>query len=96
MQEEFYTLEVKSLDWLPVLTRLITRFDKEGKSVTVTLEPDGTMATYSLRRDVIPADALAATIGSTAEKVLKAPRIVLGAFKQEGWQKPTVDYYGLA
>lgn len=94
--QEFYTLEVRSLDWLPVLTRLITRFDKDGKNTTVTIEPDGSMVTYSLRRDVIPADALAASIGSTADKVQSVPRIILKAFKQEGWQVPTVDYYGLA
>lgn len=96
MSDEFYTVEVRSIDWLPVLNRMINMYDKDGFEASIVIDPAGEFATYNLKRSVIPAEALAKTIGSTVAAVTKAPRIVLKAFKQVGWQKATVDYYGVA
>lgn len=97
MPAEFYEIQVLSADWIAILNRMINKFDKDGKSVKVELDPSGDMATYLLQRDVFPLAAVAAALGTSEAALDKAPKVILKAIgKQDDWQKPTVPYYGVA
>jgi hypothetical protein len=96
MSQEEYTIEVQSPDWIIVLNRLIEQHSPDAKGVSAEVDPHGFRAVYTIPRDLIPAAAMAKALGATAEAVANAPRIVLKPLKQEGWQKPTVEYYGQA
>ena len=98
MSDEFYEIEVWSIDWSYVLARMIKKYSpsKDGENVQVIICPHDDHATYKLRKDQIPAAGLAVALGATIEQVVNATdKIVLRSFKQtKYWQTPTVDYYG--
>ena len=96
-EQEQYVIEVKALDWIVILATLTKRFDPKGEHTSVIIEPSGSHATFYLDKSAIPAEALAASIGTTAAAVEKASKkIVLMPLKgTKDWPSPNVDYYGM-
>jgi hypothetical protein len=98
MQNNTYTIEVRSIDWVVILTRLLAKHNpKSGNDVTIVIAPDGRNTVYQIRRDFVTPEELAAVIGTTADKIALAERIILTPLVTETvWQTPTVDYIGTA
>lgn len=97
MSQEYYEVEVQSVDWFPILARVVNKFDTTGTAVHAHVDTSGDLTIYHINRKAIPAEALAAALGVTAEAVNKAPKLVLKPFKaMADWQTPTVPYYGVA
>lgn len=96
-QETAYKIEVYAIEWTVVMTNLLKKFNpKDENDVTVTIDSDG-FQTYLIRRDFVPAAEIARVIGATTAQVNKAPVIRLREMAAlADWQRPTVDYVGMA
>lgn len=94
---EVYELEAQSVDWLVIISGLITRLGAKSEDDAHThLTPEG-FALFHINKEFCTADQIAQTIGSTPEKVAKAKKITLAPLVgTKNWQAPTVDYYGKA
>lgn len=97
MSATHYTIEAQSVDWVVVITNLLKRYNGSG-DLAVGIGHQGDFVVYSIPRAAIPADQLAAAIGSTTEIVSGVTgRIVLRPLKKlADWPKPTVEYHGNA
>lgn len=97
MSQEFYEVEVQSIDWFPILARMVDKFDKTGAAVHVHVDTSGDIVLYHIDRKIVPVEAMAQALGVTPEAVASAPKLILRPFKaMADWQKPTVPYYGVA
>lgn len=94
---EVYELEAQSVDWLVIISGLITRLGPKSEDDAHThMTPEG-FALFHISKDFCTADALAKTIGSTPEKVARAKKITLAPLVgTKNWPLPNVDYYGRA
>lgn len=98
MSTEQYTIEVKSVDWIVIMSNLIKQYDAKQEATQIRVDPQGRHTTFLIDKDHMPAAALAKAIGSTPDALEKATsKIVLMPLKgQKNWQEATVNYYGLA
>lgn len=94
---EVYELEAQSVDWLVIISGLITRLGpKSDDDAHTHMTPEG-FALFHINKEFCTAEALAKTLGVTAEQVTKAKKITLAPLVgTKNWQAPTVDYYGSA
>ena len=100
MTQTQYVIHAQSLDWLWMLDSLVGKIRKDEQDmidhVNMVIFGDGTYE-FTIDKSWLPAEKLAKLVGSTAEAVLKAPKIVLKPLKgSEGWQMPTVPDIGRA
>jgi hypothetical protein len=98
MSTEQYTIEVKSVDWIVIMSNLVKTYDVEQTGTNIVIDPSGAYTTFFIDKTLVPADVLAKVIGATPEAVSNATsKIVLLPLKgQKNWQEPTVNYYGMA
>lgn len=96
MSDTHYSLEAQSLDWLVVITNLLNKYNAGDLAIGIAVENSHTV--FNIPRSAIPAEAVAAALGTTLENVKATKgRLVLKPFKSTAnWPKPTVDEYGTA
>lgn len=94
--DAYWHLEVQSVDWVPVLARLInSKPDNDDTDAVITGNDE--VILYSLKRESYPAALLAERLGTKVRLIEEAPRLILKPFRAVAtWEKPTVTYWGLA
>lgn len=94
--EPQYVIESAGLEWAIILDRLVRKHNPAPDDISMTAYQDGSVI-YKIRKGLVPLAELAAALGADEARLAKVERINLKPFKVlEGWQKPTVPYYGVA
>lgn len=98
--KDYYIFETTSFEWLWVIQNMIAKVkDEMGPHDVLLIAPKegADNPSYYLKKTRFPADVIAKSIGTTAEKVEAAKIIRLKPFeKPEGLPEPTVGYYGVS
>lgn len=95
MTPNFYTIETRSIEWVYVITKLVSSHKPSVEDVSIGMENGFTV--YYIRKSLIPPAELATALGSDETTVNEAKRLVLKPLADEtGLPKPTVPYVGEA
>lgn len=95
---EQYRIEVYSDDWIEIITAMVGRAARAAGTdkppVTISYKADS--AVYTIDKDFLSSDMLAAAIGAKPDAVSGATDIVLKPLASAKWPKPSVAYTGHA
>lgn len=93
---ETYTIEARSLEWVYLLTKIISAHKPKVGDVQMASESGNPI--YFIKKSLIPVDKLAKVLGTTAEQLGAAKkRIILRPLSDDTTlPKPTVNYLGEA